>query len=136
MTPEEKTAITHMREKEAGYARIARELGININTVKTYCRRNALTGIAKEANAGAGEKRCLQCRAPLRQQPGRKKKLFCSDVCRNRWWNAHLDKVDRKAFYFFTCPICGRAFESYGNSRRKYCSRSCANAARRNSDGH
>lgn len=31
------------------------------------------------------------------QQAGRKEKKFCSDKCRNKWWNAHLDQVDRRA---------------------------------------
>lgn len=134
MTQNEKNSIIRMRSDGVGYARIAQELGVNINTIKTFCRRSALTGVAAETG-DAGEKCCPQCGSAIDQIPGRKEKKFCSDLCRTRWWYAHLDQVDRKAFYSFTCPICGSAFESYGNSHRKYCSRACANAARRSSDG-
>jgi len=128
MTQTEKNTITRMRGDGAGYARIAQELGININTVKTFCRRNGLTGSTAESVTG---KRCLQCGAELQQQAGRRERKFCSDACRNKWWNAHLDQVNRKAFYTFTCAECGQPFESYGNSHRKYCCRACADRARR-----
>ena len=117
-----------MRGDGAGYAKIAQELGININTVKTFCRRNGLTGNTAEPATGT---HCLQCGAELQQQAGRKERKFCSDSCRNRWWNAHLNQVDRKAFYTFTCAECGQPFESYGNSYRKYCCRACADRGRR-----
>ena len=62
---------------------------------------------------------------PVKQNPGRKKKRFCSDSCRMKWWNSHMDKVKRKAIYEFTCLHCGRTFTAYGNSGRKYCSHDC-----------
>lgn len=130
MTNDEKKVITQMREAGTGYARIAQETGISINTIKTFCRRNGLTGSSQETGRETAEGRCLQCRAPVEQRPGRKAKKFCSDACRNRWWNAHLNQVERKAFYSFTCAACGRLFESYGNSHRKYCCRACADRGR------
>ena len=65
------------------------------------------------------------------QVKGRKAKYFCSDKCRNAWWNAHPEKVQRKAYYHLTCEYCGKEFISYGNRKRKYCSRSCYADARR-----
>lgn len=134
MTNEQKSAIANLRGKGCGYKKIGQMLGINENTVKTYCKRHGLAGIAVSA-VPLAEEHCKGCGIPIIQSPGRRKKDFCSDFCRNRWWNTHLDLVERKAFYSFTCPECGRTFESYGNNRRKYCSRACANAARRNRDG-
>lgn len=29
--------------------------------------------------------------------------------------------IDRKAYYGFVCPNCGKEFRTYGNSKRKYC---------------
>ena len=69
-----------------------------------------------------GEGVCNCCGKPVAQNPGRKEKKFCSDACRTRWWNSHLDLVKRKAIYHFTCPTCGREFTAYGNAHRKYCS--------------
>ena len=68
---------------------------------------------------------CGYCGAPIIQTPGRKKKKFCSDHCRNHWWNTHLDLVDRRANYEFVCQTCGKPFTAYGNAHRKYCSRGC-----------
>ena len=55
-------------------------------------------------------------------QPSRR---FCCDACRMAWWKAHSAKLNRKAIYCFTCPICTKPFTAYGNANRKYCSRKC-----------
>ena len=59
------------------------------------------------------------------QTPGRKRKRFCSDACRNAWWNAHLSLVKRKAVRTVVCAGCGQPFEAYGRTPRKYCSHAC-----------
>ncbi|UEA73369.1 RNA polymerase subunit sigma-70 [Acidaminococcus fermentans DSM 20731] len=106
------------RRDGAGYGSIATELGISINTVKSFCRRNSLTA-PKTGTV------CEECGKPITQNPGRKRKRFCSDACRNKWWNNHLNLVRRKANYTFTCPACGKEFMVYGDSHRKFCSHDC-----------
>ncbi len=44
MTQEQKKQITEMRKQNLGYAYIAKELDISLNTVKAFCRRNDLAG--------------------------------------------------------------------------------------------
>ena len=44
MTQEQKRQITEMRKQNLGYAYIAKELDISLNTVKAFCRRNDLAG--------------------------------------------------------------------------------------------
>jgi predicted transcriptional regulator len=44
MTEEQKSRIHLLRERGLGYIRVAQALGISENTVKSYCRRNKLTG--------------------------------------------------------------------------------------------
>ena len=44
MTQEQKTLIVQLRQKNTGYASIAKELGMSVNTVKAFCRRNDLSG--------------------------------------------------------------------------------------------
>ena len=39
-----KSKIAYMRQAGQGYAAIARVLDVPVNTVKTFCRRNGLTG--------------------------------------------------------------------------------------------
>lgn len=120
MTAQQKTDIKRMRGAGMSYGQISDALGISVGTLKTYCRRNGVAG--KEADGGHY---CLCCGKAVRQNPGRKEKKFCSDGCRNRWWNSNLDKVDRRANYDFVCACCKKPFTAYGNANRKYCSHQC-----------
>ena len=130
MTTEEKQEISRLRKAGAGYTRIANELGINVNTVKTFCRRNGLTGDMPEQLPGITEQPCRQCGRPVVQYPGRREKKFCSDVCRNRWWNGHLGEAERENMATHPCPVCGSEFHAYGSRNRKYCSHACYIRAR------
>ena len=125
MTAEQRTAIAGYRGICYGYKKISQLMGMNENTIKTYCKRNGLGGNAAQALSAEEGKTCKCCGKPIIQMPGRKVKKFCSDRCRNRWWNTHLDLVTRKANYEFICPTCGKPFTAYGNANRKYCSHSC-----------
>ena len=125
MTDAQRTAIADYRRNGYGYKKISQLTGVCESSVKTYCRRNGLTGTAEEAYGRATEKPCLCCDKPVIQYPGRKEKKFCSDSCRNKWWNSHLNLVNRKAMYDFVCPTCGKPFSAYGNRNRKYCSHEC-----------
>ena len=130
MTEEQKTQIANLRGEGYGYVRIAQALGISENTVKSFCRRKKLAGrtVASQAMPAAvrdGNHFCLCCGNEVAQTPGRKEKKFCSDRCRNKWWNSHLDRVKRKANYEFICPQCRKPFTAYGNAKRKYCSHEC-----------
>lgn len=123
MTVQEKTEISTLRSQGLGYKKIGQLLGISVDTIKTFCRRNNISG--SPDSFFPREDSCLTCGKAIVQIPGRKKKKFCTDKCRNQWWNSHLDKVNRKATYHFTCLFCKKAFTVYGNSRRKYCCHQC-----------
>lgn len=136
MTEDQKLQIAKLRAGGYGYIRIAQVLGISENTVKSYCRRNNLTGKAAVEEPKAqipvdeGIHYCLCCGVSVEQNPGRKVKKFCSDKCRMKWWNNNLGKVKRKAVYEYICLHCGKPFTVYGNSHRKYCSHECYVAER------
>ena len=117
MTDKDRREITQMRGGGMGYGRIARLLGIPLSTVKSYCRRNNLLG-------RAGGEVCMQCGNHLEQVLHRKKKKFCSDGCRIRWWNHHTHLMKANA----VCVHCGKEF--HGRSGRKYCSHRCYIAER------
>ena len=126
MTNTEKVRIEEMRRAGMGYSRIAKALGLSDNTIKSYCRRNNLTGIYEAPQPTTdGTRLCQCCGKEIPQITGRKEKKFCSDSCRTKWWNSHLDQVMRKAVYEFTCAYCHKPFTAYGNSHRKYCSHRC-----------
>lgn len=122
----QKERIELLRAEGQSYTRIADILCVSENTVKSFCRRNNLSGTTNNNL----KDRCRGCGSSLIQTKGAKQKHFCSDLCRMKWWNAHPEEVNRKAIYKLTCMLCGVEFESYGNKGRKYCSRACSGAAR------
>ena len=120
MTENEKHRINALRLNGYGYKKIAKELGLSVNTVKSYLARVKVEEPTVEA-----KDICPNCGNKLIYIPGHKKKRFCSDKCRMSWWNSHLDQVQRKANYDFVCPVCKKPFTVYGNANRKYCSHEC-----------
>ena len=119
MTNGEKVQIVQMRKRGLGYAEIARSLGMSVNTVKSDCQRNGLKPPAK--NTVQPGDVCRQCGSTLHRTPGRKRKQFCSDACRLRWWHEHryMSKTARSA----KCAACGRAFRTDRGQRD--CSHAC-----------
>ena len=130
MTTAQKERIEYLRGKGDSYAAIAADLGMSENTVKSYCRRNNI-GVAIKQKRPVATDTCANCGCPLSQTPRAKQKRFCSDKCRMAWWAKHPEAVNRRAVYHFVCPTCGAEFESYGNARRRYCSRTCFGLSRR-----
>jgi len=119
MTNTQKNEIIRLRDSGKTYAEISKALGLSMNTVKSYCLRNGIGGEERKK-----KKHCVQCRKPMKNsiQPSRR---FCGDACRMDWWQANPKKLNKKAFYHFTCPVCKKPFTAYGNANRKYCSRKC-----------
>ena len=123
MTIFQKEKILQLRSRGASYSEIAKVVGLPRNTVKSFCRRNTASTemIITEPNLSG----CRECGKPLVQVSGRKRRIFCSKECREKWWHAHPEKIRQRAVYTFTCPECGNTFTAYGNRHRKYCSHRC-----------
>jgi len=126
MTEIQKEHIHEMRSLGCTYRHIADALSLKVGTVKTYCIRATRKGLITPTEQ-TSENSCKQCGTHIDQVPKRKRKIFCSKMCSQKWWNSHLYLVDRssKALYHFTCPTCGKQFSSYGTPNRKYCSHEC-----------
>jgi endogenous inhibitor of DNA gyrase (YacG/DUF329 family) len=75
---------------------------------------------------------CPECGKAVVQNPRGRHKKFCSEACRFAWKNKHPNPENWKKVETFICPVCGREFRDrcYGDVKRKYCSRACANHAR------
>ena len=141
MNAQQKQQVLALRGNGETCAKIADKLGISVNTVKSFCRRN-IGNVKTEASIEtktetaveivSGNEVCPQCGSTIVQIKGRKPKRFCSDDCRAKWWNSHSDSVNQKALYSFECAFCNKAFSAYGNSKRRYCSHSCYCASRYN----
>lgn len=129
MTDEQKKNVESLRRQGKTPAEISRQLNLTVNTVRIYCSRHGLTDDALK-----GRRFCEQCGTYLPDAAGRRKR-FCSNTCRMRWWNNHPEQVRRSAFYPTTCQACGKEFISYGNSHRKYCNRACYLAGRYGKNG-
>ncbi len=125
MTEEQRNRIVSARKNGMGYAKIATEIGMTKNAVAAFCRRNCLTGNMSVSKDKGEDGLCRECGKPLVQEDGMKTRVFCSRACKTKWWHEHPDRMNHKATYHFVCAACGKPFEAYGNSKRKYCSHSC-----------
>jgi len=127
MTDEQRIKIANLRNSGLGYKKIAAQMNLSENTIKTYCKRHGLGGFMAMQPKMREIKgpNCLNCGAIVEQIPGRKHKKFCSSKCRTKWWNSNLDKVNHKAFYEYECEYCKKPFSVYANDKRKYCCHEC-----------
>ena len=75
MTTEEKRTVELLRQNGKSNAEIAEHLHISPNTIKSYLKRKKRS-----------DNSCLMCGITITQTPHRKKKKFCSDQCRQKYW--------------------------------------------------
>ena len=120
MTTDEKNSVDRLHLQGIGYRKIAAELGISQNTVKSYLKRNTKPRSKKEVSGV-----CKQCGKSIEQRPHKRKKTFCSGSCRSRWWRENTNLSDRTAAVIKRCKGCSKEFVSYQCEKRSFCSRKC-----------
>ena len=129
VTAEQKQRLLEMRAAGMGYSRIASNLAISVNTVKSFCQRNEKEKAKPQPQPLAMERQrpefCKNCGKPIVQLEGRKTRVYCSDRCRMAWWNSHLEEANREKLVDHTCRTCGKVFTAYGRKKRTYCSHEC-----------
>ena len=132
MTDEQQSKIKELRLKGLGYKAIATQIKLTRDVVRNYCKHHGLQGDACIVALNHELKIksnivCLCCQKPLRQKGRGRKKKFCSETCRRKWWKEHQEARKGKdtAFYTFICAHCGKPFKVYGNQNRKYCCHDC-----------
>ncbi len=116
MTDGQKTLIDKLRLEGYGYLKVAKKIGVSENTVKSYCRRNKTNSKAQENIAV-----CEQCGESI-DISKRSSRRFCSDACRNKWWNEH-PKAEMS--YSISCACCGKKIHMRRRNEKKYCSHAC-----------
>lgn len=121
MTGNQKKTIALLRSKGYGYRKIAAQMDLSINTVKSYCSRNPLD-VAWVS--------CKNCGKKMQLTPGYKKRMFCSDSCRMIWWSNHQSEIEHRITYRHVCLFCGKEFDSLKKDA-KYCCRTCFYAGRK-----
>lgn len=124
MTKDEKQKVSGLQHQGLGYKKIAALTGISVNTVKSFCKAHPTIEIKDT------EFRCLNCGAPVTQTLHKRKRKFCSDMCRSKWWSAHPEMRKADKPYKHVCLFCGKEFTS-DRSGSRYCSTSCFADARR-----
>ena len=72
MTNEQKQAIASMRDAGVPFPSIAEQLGLSINTIKSFCKRNNILS-CKTTNEKIHF--CLQCHKSITQAEHRKAKI-------------------------------------------------------------
>lgn len=113
-----KETILTMRRGGASFAEIAGMLSLSPNTVKSICYRSKARALpAADDRTGV----CRNCGRPLPEPAAGRKRIFCSSQCRYSWWNCCRSRKP----YRLTCYCCGKEFISFGNKKKKYCSREC-----------
>ncbi len=116
MTNIEKKKVEDLRRSGLGYKAIAKELSLPVSTVQGY--------IVKHQIPAAPNETCPLCGTRLEHTPGKKRKKFCSDACRMKWWNSHRDLIEPSSKHVYTCRNCGKSLSSYGKLHL-YCSFDC-----------
>ena len=122
MNSKQKDRIILLRKEGLGYKRIATELGISVNTVKSFCQRQ---GLMAQANQDKPLVKCPVCDKTWESRQGNQKKRFCSDSCRSSWWNTHKGQMNRASQLTITCSYCKKHFRAYRKEQRKFCSHNC-----------
>lgn len=128
MTDEQKETIRGLRNQGLSYRQVSDETGISVSTLKSFCRRDfgkAAIKVKAPHPAGSGQAVCRFCGKPVIQTPGKRKREFCDDRCRSRYWVKHRSELPKKVTYTYTCAYCGKEFTVYGKRERKYCSQEC-----------
>ena len=132
MTNAQKKLINDLRAAGQGYKQIAATLGISVNTVKSFCRRDNLTthDASKETEIKENKDKCKYCKKDLRQYPSLMPRIFCSVECRTRWWSKNRNRSNGKSYVLKRCSQCDSMFRSQASAQRKYCCHACFIKAR------
>ena len=126
MNTMQKETIRYLRGEGLGYKAIATRMGVTENTVKGFCQRNGLIGVATKNSVTL----CRQCRKPLEKLPRSGHKKFCSSNCRSKWWSGHTYLYKYRHENNQECVQCGNVFNSFYSKNRKYCCQKCYIIAR------
>ena len=126
-TPEQEEQIEFLRKHGHGYRLIAAELGLDRDAVRYYCKTHNLAGIAKENHVQIAGIHCRQCGAKLTQAHTGRKRIFCSQKCKDIWWkiNGHLVPRPMGSREIIQCAYCGKQITAYKGKQRRYCSYEC-----------
>ena len=82
------------------------------------------SGDKSEDDAWDGD-RCRWCGKPVTSTPGKRRKMYCGDECRKKWWSKHRTELKGKTVQTKACACCGKEFRTFSSRHQKYCSQEC-----------
>ncbi len=110
MTDAQKEQVRYLRCEGLGYGAIATRLGISENTVKSFCRRNNLTGVASKEPVVV----CRNCGRPLPQYPKRNSENFAPRLAAAHGGSCTRSLSIKPPSIRLPAPIAGRNFRAMG----------------------
>lgn len=134
--------VRELRMDGVECSEISEQTGLSADQVEAYCTQLGLpvsgscrlVGPTPEEDwmksgqsVGRSPFLCPQCGAVIIQSRRGRKRKFCSDDCKNAWWNRRWKDQKEKHGRKAVCKNCGSefiAFNEYGTERR-YCCREC-----------
>ena len=119
-----KTEIIRLRTEGFKFQEIANVFGLSINTVKSICLRNNIEPSGKPDQPLSKYQFCRCCGKRI-EKPDNRKRVFCSQKCKQKWWTENPDKANRKSQITIICKHCGKPFKAYKADDRMFCSRVC-----------
>jgi endogenous inhibitor of DNA gyrase (YacG/DUF329 family) len=69
------------------------------------------------------DKKCKQCGKKFKADGTRRQ--FCSEACRKAFYKAQYHEARKATARTVKCDVCGKEFEVYGKSRKRFCSDEC-----------
>lgn len=118
MTNKDKSLISELRTKGLGYKAIAKQLNLPVSSISSYLQR-------KKENESLNSCKCKNCGLKLKQTPGHRQKVFCSDKCRMNWWTNHPEMKTSKIVTECKCAMCNKTFIVNRRKVKKFCSWNC-----------
>ncbi len=115
-----KNKIKALRSEGYGYGKIAELLNISKSQVSSFCRRNNI-----DCMNCSNCIHCAYCGLPVSCLNHHKKKRFCSDSCKSKYYNELYKKEGKIHGENLTCKCCGKIFNSKWNKNQVFCSHQC-----------
>jgi hypothetical protein len=120
VTDKQKSDISVLLQTGIGHDTIARITGLPADQVEDCCKELAYASVS-------GIVFCKACGAPVAQTPKKRRKIFCSEECRRKWWKEHPEQS--RALHPRICAYCGKEYKA-SRSKSMYCSHECYMKAR------
>ena len=117
--------IMEYRYKGMPYKDIANKLHVSANYARTVFSRTLRA--SKKPKKLTPDGFCKFCGKPLEERAYKRNRLFCDDKCRQSY---HHRKTYHTPF-LCVCEYCGHEFVTYGNPKKRFCSRECQTLAGR-----